>query len=280
MRKIIRNSNFLVSRRTLFDDPSAIATIISGAITGGILYKTSKDRDNMTAQTQEWQKQARFQDDLWRIDNLLDNYKKDILDILYGDTHRKISDEIAHLESRLSIKNQQSETESEYQQADGIETESEYQKTFNNNYQTAKTWFRDYNIVQGLTKSLEEKKKAPAYQINMARAAVRDNFSRLSLLLEDYANKLTKRNKISQDLNQEDLEPLLSIGQAREILDRYERFVINTKPFDEVMGYNGIIYEFSIFFNKVRLNLSDKDKQEFVKFIDKDRFKKNVNKYR
>ena len=285
----------LYSLQKRFYDPQVVAGVIVGISTGipalisaSILYKTSIDRDVLSnelkthyEEVHKWQKQVKEEDDKWRkqvkyendiylLDKSLDETKKNILEILYGDTHRRISDDMAHLLSKLSS------SESKKSNYDKFETKEDYQTYYDKNYDTAKQWYIDFKKkVNDENTSVEEKRKSPLYQINMARSAVRDNFSRLSSLLEDYSETLERRNTLAVKLNDKEMRrSLLKIDEAKVLLDRYDRFVRHTKPFDQAMGYlakDGFIYKqgekYPLFFEKVLSNLVEKDKKELVNYV-------------
>ncbi len=271
-------------------DPQIIASFIVGfctfvpaLTTCFVLHKTSKDRDQISDDIKKhykevhiWQKQVKEQDDKWRkqakyendiniLDKDLNETKKQILEILYGDTHRHISDNMAHLISKLQSNNKN---------YDAVTTEEYY----NENRKIAEDWYKDFKKKIDENISVEEKRKSPIYQINMARSAVRNNFSQLSSLLTNYSATLNRRNNISTKLDNLELRPaLLTFDEAKGLLDRYDRFVRHTKPFDQVMGYlknDGFIYKhgeedknYPIFFEKVKSNLSETDKTKLVNFF-------------
>ncbi len=271
-------------------DPQIIAgfivgfcTFVPALTTCFVLHKTSKDRDQISDDIKKhykevhiWQKQVKEQDDNWRkqakyendiniLDKDLNETKKQILEILYGDTHRHISDNMAHLISKLQSNNKN---------YDAVTTEENY----NENRKIAEDWYKDFKKKIDENISVEEKRKSPIYQINMARSAVRNNFSQLSSLLTNYSATLNRRNNISTKLDNLELRPaLLTFDEAKVLLDRYDRFVRHTKPFDQVMGYlknDGFIYKhgeedknYPIFFEKVKSNLSETDKTKLVNFF-------------
>ncbi len=275
-------------------DPQIIAgfivgfcTFVPALTTCFVLHKTSKDRDQISDDIKKhykevhiWQKQVMEQDDNWRkqakyendiniLDKDLNETKKQILEILYGDTHRHISDNMAHLISKLQSNNKN---------YDAVTTEENYKEYYNENRKIAEDWYKDFKKKIDENISVEEKRKSPIYQINMARSAVRDNFSQLSSLLTNYSATLNRRNNISTKLDNLELRPaLLTFDEAKGLLDRYDRFVRHTKPFDQVMGYlknDGFIYKhgeedknYPIFFEKVKSNLSETDKTKLVNFF-------------
>lgn len=69
-----------------------------------------------------------------------------------------------------------------------------------------------------------------------------------------------------------EIQNLLKLGQAKEVLERYERFVENAKPFDDAMGYlkkDGVIYNAEAFVEVVRRNLSETDQKKFDDILKK-----------
>lgn len=183
---------------------------------------------------------------------------------------------MAHLLSKLASNESNNQS---------CETQEDYEIFYDRNYEIAKEWYEAFK--RKVNDSVEDKRKSPLYQINMARSAVRDNFSRLSSLLEDYSETLERRNNLAVKLeDKETRRPLLKIEETKVILDRYDRFVRYTKPFDQAMGYlvkDSFIYkqgkEFPLFFEKVQSNLTEKDRKEFVNYINTGERYKWFNKY-
>lgn len=101
----------------------------------------------------------------------------------------------------------------------------------------------------------------------------------LSSLLTRYSKTLEKLNAIESKSKG---YPLLKIGEAKLLLDRYQRFVFFIKPLDEAMGYvdkkNDKVYvqgeNCPLFFYKIKSTLSEDDQKDFVKFVN---FRNAVN---
>lgn len=187
--------------------------------------------------------------------------KKSLTKILYGSEHRHVSDGMAQV---MSLYDQRILETNEISLIHDISD-----KILRN---VADEWNSKYKEVSSKNISIEKKKRNNIYQINIFRSMARDNFIRIYSTFESYSECIAQDKYIIEEQNFK-IPELISGGQSRELLNRYNRFVRYIGPIDVAMGYtrnDGEIYNHREFMEKLKSCLhNESDKKALEERYDK-----------
>lgn len=180
--------------------------------------------------------------------------RSDLRNKLYGSEHRNVSDGIAQILSKYD--------QEEFRNSSKIIDKDEL--SLSERRGVAEKWYKKYLDFAKENNSMDQKRKHSEYQVNMYRSEARDSFINIHGILETYVELTNTEEDVVNEQGFK-LGRILSVGQAKEFLQRYYRFVRYVKPIDEKMGYtnnDGEIYKHDEFKDLLKKCFKESNLQE------------------